>query len=163
MKMRLFLPVVLILLPLAVVAQIPERFVLIRGVDIADGQSRIEDFEILDHPVTNAEYQLFVEATGHTAPLHWPEGQMPEGNEEYPVIFVSTFDARAYMDWLSGQDGRVYRLPTGAEFKPFRSRRSLPMADPCGEKIFAITTIAMGAPATFPSTSGTWMGMARRK
>jgi len=78
---------------------------------------RIDDFEILDHPVTNREYRLFVDATGYQAPLHWTEHQMPAGKEEYPVTFVNRSDVAVYLQWLSEQDGRIYRLPTPVEFE----------------------------------------------
>jgi formylglycine-generating enzyme required for sulfatase activity len=81
-------------------------------------QLRVEDFEMLDHPVTNAEYRRFVIATKHPAPLHWTNGRIPAGKDEHPVIFVNRADVRAYLQWLGAQDGgRVYRLPTTAEFE----------------------------------------------
>ncbi len=41
--------------------------------------ARVEDFEILDHPVTDGEYQRFVRESGHAAPLHWSDGRIPVG------------------------------------------------------------------------------------
>jgi formylglycine-generating enzyme required for sulfatase activity len=81
------------------------------------GRVRVEDFEILDHPVTNREYKKFVDATGYRAPLHWIDGKIPAGRDDYPVIFVNITDADKYVRWLSKTDGRVYRLPTGVEFE----------------------------------------------
>jgi formylglycine-generating enzyme required for sulfatase activity len=79
---------------------------------------RVEDFEMLDHPVTNAEYRRFVAATNHPAPLHWSGGRIPAGKEDHPVIFVNRADVRAFLAWLSAADGgRAYRLPTTAEFE----------------------------------------------
>ena len=94
-------------------------FVLIPETEIRhEGKpARTDAFEILDHPVTNAEYRLFVEATGHRAPLHWKEGKIPAGREEYPVIFVNRYDADAYTEWLTRTTGRVYRIPTTVEFR----------------------------------------------
>ena len=43
--------------------QIPDGFVFVRGAEYNSGRVRVEDFEILDHTVTNAEYQAFVDAT----------------------------------------------------------------------------------------------------
>ena len=78
---------------------------------------RVEDFEILDHPVTNAEYEAFIKDTGYSPPLHWIGGKIPEGKGEHPVIFVNRIDVNAYLDWLSRKEGRLYRLPTSVEFE----------------------------------------------
>ena len=78
---------------------------------------RVEDFEILDHPVTNREYKVFVDASGYPPPLHWSDNQIPAGKEEYPVIFINRFDITAFLQWLSARDDRICRLPTKIEFE----------------------------------------------
>lgn len=90
-----------------------------RGLGTSSGGElvRIEDFEILDHPITNREYKPFVDETGHSAPLHWKDGQIPAGKEDYPVIFVNRYDVAAFCDWLSQKEGCLYRLPTTPEFE----------------------------------------------
>jgi len=101
-----------------------EGFVLIKGSTFrhttgagqGGAQVRVEDFEMLDHPVTNAEYKVFVDATGHPAPLHWEKGRIPAGKEEHPVIFVNRGDASTYLRWRTEKEGRIYRLPTSIEF-----------------------------------------------
>lgn len=97
--------------------QIPEGFVLVKGAAYDGGRVRVEDFEILDHPVTNAEFRAFVDASGRAAPLHWSNGQIPAGKEEHPVIFVNRYDVRSFLQWLTEKDGRIYRLPTRVEFR----------------------------------------------
>jgi rhamnogalacturonan endolyase len=101
-------------------------YVLIRGGTLAAGV-RVDDFEMAVHPVTNAEYRLFIEATRRSAPLYWSAGQPPAGTENFPVIFVNRFDVAAYTRWLSRKEGRVYRLPTWAEFE-YASRGGNPGA-----------------------------------
>ncbi|MHC4446100.1 MAG: rhamnogalacturonan lyase family protein, partial [Planctomycetota bacterium] len=105
------------ILSMNVWGQIPDGFVFIKSAEYESGLVRVEDFEMLDHTVSNAEYLAFVEATGHTAPLHWQNGQIPVGKEEHPVIFVNRYDVRSYLQWLTDQDGRIYRLPTRVEFR----------------------------------------------
>lgn len=97
----------------------PEGFVLVHGGMFVSGEktSRLEDFEILDHPLTNAEYRVFVEGARYAPPLHWKDGRIPAGKEEHPVIFVSRYDFEAYLAWRTGQEGRVYRAPTIDEFE----------------------------------------------
>jgi rhamnogalacturonan endolyase len=103
----------------------PEGFVPIHGATFRCGtgpnqnraQVRVEDFEILDHPVTNADYKIFVDDTGHPAPLHWANGRIPDGKADYPVVFVNRVDVMAYLRWASEKDGRIYRLPTTVEFE----------------------------------------------
>ena len=41
----------------------------------------------------------------------------PGGKEDHPVIYVNRYDVRRYLQWLTEQDGRAYRLPTGIEFR----------------------------------------------
>ncbi len=126
--LRAALPLLLLSLPpLAPAAESLGPFVPIPGGTLYRGapaagrnraQYRVEDFEMLDHPVTNAEYQRFVAATRRPAPLHWSNGRIPAGKDAHPVIFVNRDDVRAYLSWQSAQDrGRIYRLPTTAEFE----------------------------------------------
>ncbi len=69
------------------------------------------------HEVTFAEYDYFAQQTGREKPSN--EGW---GRDNRPVINVSWDnvswdDAMAYAEWLSGQTGRQYRLPTEAEWE----------------------------------------------
>ncbi len=106
MSLRILLLVFLLLPSLPA-----EQFVLIHG----DGS--VYDFEIADAPVTNAEYKVFVDATGHRPPLHWQGGQIPAGMENMPVTFVNRYDATDYLNWRTKKEGRIYRFPTGSEFQ----------------------------------------------
>ncbi|HKD35401.1 MAG TPA: SUMF1/EgtB/PvdO family nonheme iron enzyme, partial [Pirellulales bacterium] len=85
------------------------------------------------HPVTNEQYQTFVDAggyeqiaiwdpaiwpavldfvdtTGRSGPRYWVNGQFPEGKADHPVVGVCWYEAMAYCRWV----GR--RLPTDAEW-----------------------------------------------
>lgn len=77
----------------------------------------VPEFWISRYPVTNAEYALFVKATGAEIPEHWREGKVPPGLETHPVVTVSWLDAQAYCRWLSEVSGRVVRLPSEAEWE----------------------------------------------
>lgn len=77
----------------------------------------VKAFQICDHPVTNLEYNLFITATGYPKPLHWVNGSIPEGKEEYPVIYVNRDDVDAYLSWLIKTSGKSYRLPSSREFE----------------------------------------------
>lgn len=108
-------------------------FVFIKGGTILCGDGltdpnrkkvRIEDFEMLDHPVTNAEYKKFVDETSYKPPLHWKNGQIPAGKDDYPVIFVNRTDVDQFLQWISKKEGRVYKLPTTSQFE-YASRGGL--------------------------------------
>jgi formylglycine-generating enzyme required for sulfatase activity len=75
-------------------------------------------FEIGRFPVTNGEWALFAERSGHAEPPASYRGQgSPAGRENHPVWGVSFEGALAYCDWLSRETGRRYRLPTEAEWE----------------------------------------------
>ena len=79
-------------------------------------------FYIDYYEVTNEKYQKFVNNTKRQAPHHWPEGIIPSGKENHPVIYVSWFDANDYCSWAGkrlpneqewekasrGEDGFIY-------------------------------------------------------
>ncbi|MEZ4770339.1 MAG: SUMF1/EgtB/PvdO family nonheme iron enzyme [Caldilineales bacterium] len=68
-------------------------------------------------PTTNAQYLLFVQASGHEAPNGWQDNRPPKGLESYPVVRVSGHDAVDYCDWLSQAMGRHITLPSEAEWE----------------------------------------------
>lgn len=68
--------------------------------------------------VTNSEYAEFISATGRAAPSNWVNGTYPEGEDNYPVNYVSYEDATAYCEWLTENDGvNIYRLPNESEWE----------------------------------------------
>jgi formylglycine-generating enzyme required for sulfatase activity len=74
-------------------------------------------YQIGRYPVTNLEYQAFVQATAHAAPRYWEGDVAPEGLGDHPVVNISYNDATAYCAWLSQVKGVTYRLPTEAEWE----------------------------------------------
>ena len=77
----------------------------------------VDHFRIGRYPVTNAQYERFVEATGHPPPADWrnedPEldGRFLPNFGDHPVSHVSCTDAEAYADWIGG------RLPSFEEWE----------------------------------------------
>jgi serine/threonine-protein kinase len=80
-------------------------------------QIYLEEYWIGKYPVTNAQYAIFVEATGRRHPEHWEGGRPPEGKENHPVTNVSWWDALAYCRWLAEMTDKRYRLPTEAQWE----------------------------------------------
>ena len=74
---------------------------------------RVPAFEVSLVPVTNAEFEAFLLATGHEPPGYWDDARFRR--PDCPVIGVSWFDAVDYCAWLGDLIGRACRLPTEAE------------------------------------------------
>lgn len=72
---------------------------------IASQEISMQAYWIDEHEVTNAQYQAFLDASGHAPPTGWP------GEAEHPVKGITWDEAAAYCQWLNK------RLPTEAEWE----------------------------------------------
>lgn len=105
-----------------------------RWYDLESNKWRVHlfDFDIGKTPVTNDQYAVFVEETGHPAPgisqedwerqgliytydtimpFLWKKDRPPSGRGRHPVVLVSWQDANAYAAWLSEKTGENWYLP----------------------------------------------------
>jgi serine/threonine protein kinase len=77
----------------------------------------LDRYYIAREPVTNRQYQHFLDATGYAPDdgarflAHFRNGRCPTELLDHPVTFVSWFDARAYCRWAAR------RLPSEAEWE----------------------------------------------
>jgi serine/threonine-protein kinase len=77
----------------------------------------LNEYLIGKTPVTNKQYQAFVQATGHKQPEHWKNGGIPNSKQEHPVVQVSWQDGVAFCAWASKVSGQEVRLPSEAEWE----------------------------------------------
>ncbi|MEU6744755.1 formylglycine-generating enzyme family protein [Spirillospora sp. NPDC046719] len=86
-------------------------------------------FHIDVFPTTNADYARFVAATDYKPPQHWESGEIPEGLDNHPVVFVPWHDAQAYAQWSakalpSAQQWEKAARGTRGEISPWGNQRT---------------------------------------
>jgi len=92
----------------------------------------LSPFRIGRYPVTNAQYQRFLDETGQ-APAQWARNCTPTGLENHPVVNLTWFDCRAFCEWLTEMIGiGTVDLPTEAQWE-FASRGKEGRTYPWGE------------------------------
>lgn len=78
---------------------------------------KVDSFLIDKYPVTNAQYHDFITNTGYRPAdttrylRHWQDGVFRQGQDKYPVVFLSYEDMLAYTRWTGK------RLPTQTEWQ----------------------------------------------
>jgi len=66
-------------------------------------------FYISQHPITNAQFEQF-DRRHHSK-------RIAGSRDDHPVVYVTSFEAVKFCEWLSQKEGRTYRLPTEAEWE----------------------------------------------
>jgi formylglycine-generating enzyme required for sulfatase activity len=108
----------------------------------------LEAFRIARVPITNAQYQFFVAATGHRPPKHWEDGRPPRGLESHPVVAVTWHDALVYCRWLAEVTGKSITLPSEAQWEKAargpQDRREYPWGDEWDETKCNTSELGLG-------------------
>jgi formylglycine-generating enzyme required for sulfatase activity len=92
----------------------------------------VDKFEISKYPITNAQFQAFVDAGGYEIRRFWleqgwvlkeernwtkPVGWRKGTKLDHPVVGLSWFEAKAFCVWLTNETGASIELPTGPQWQ----------------------------------------------
>jgi formylglycine-generating enzyme required for sulfatase activity len=93
-----------------------EDFILYPSKDLMITE-KVDSFLIDKYPVTNAQYLDFITNSGYFPSdtvnylRNWQNGTFRQGQDKYPVVWLSVEDMKAYADWAGK------RLPSEAEWQ----------------------------------------------
>lgn len=99
---------------------VPEGFFLMGGENGQENERPchrvwVDRFALGKFPVTNREYEIFVEQAQAPRPPFRSEPMFADPDQ--PVLGVTWYDAAAYCEWLSARTGEPFRLPSEAEWE----------------------------------------------
>ena len=77
----------------------------------------LDEYWIGKYPVTNQQYQVFVNETKKKPPWNWKNDGYPLNKRNHPVIEVGWEDARVFCDWASSLTKKQISLPTEAQWE----------------------------------------------
>ncbi|UCE04673.1 MAG: SUMF1/EgtB/PvdO family nonheme iron enzyme, partial [bacterium] len=77
----------------------------------------MDRFMISRVPITNTQYRIFVQATGHRSPKYWEEDRITKGKETHPVVGIDWYDALEYCKWLGKMISKSITLPSEAQWE----------------------------------------------
>jgi formylglycine-generating enzyme required for sulfatase activity len=80
----------------------------------------LDEYWIGKYPITNPQYQAYVQDAKRKSPDHWSGDSIPKGILQHPVVNVSWDDAQDFCQWLLDKakaHGLRVRLPTEAEWE----------------------------------------------
>lgn len=84
----------------------------------------MNEYHIMPEVVSNAEFELFLDATGYTPSFdhnflrHWNGRECPDDIRNDPVVYVSLEDARAFADWAGMKLPTEWQWQKAAEYHP---------------------------------------------
>jgi len=137
----------------------PELSVIPAQADLGDHLDYAYALGVTD--VTRSAYERFAKATGRppsrcresqslfarSKDLSWYAPGFAQ-TDDHPAVCVSWQDAKAYTDWLSGQTGQHYRLPTQQEW--LHVAQAIVVASGCGNGNFSPASCNDGFENTAP-------------
>jgi Uncharacterized conserved protein len=77
----------------------------------------MKKFYMDQYPITNKQYKEFLDASGYLPNdttnflKHWKNNEILQGQEDYPVVYITLEDAKAYATWAGK------RIPTEMEWQ----------------------------------------------
>ena len=59
----------------------------------------LKAFYIDRYEVTNRRYKIYIDDLGAVPPKHWENNKFPDGQDKFPIVNVTWFDASNFCQW----------------------------------------------------------------